>query len=123
MPSHLESLLEQSADDSRFHATSRYHGAPILSATDAAGREVRYAARRFIPEVDTADDLAHVVSAGERPDHLARQYLEDPERFWELCDHNLSLRPWTLTELPGDFVLVPADTAEAGGSGAAFFSM
>lgn len=122
MPTHLESLIEQSAARNRFPPSSRYHGAPVLGAEDADGRPVVYAGRRFIPEVAPGEDTLHTVTEGERPDHLANRHLGDPLRYWELCDHNLVMRPWKLTGTAGETVLVPG-SGPTGAPGASFFSM
>lgn len=121
MSTHLESLLEQSASTSRFHSASRYHAAPILSLVDRDGREVLYVARRFVPEPDLSNAVPHRVTEGQRPDHVAHEHLSDSEKFWELCDLNLERRPWTLTQLPGNAILVPAEGSSA--SNAQFFPM
>jgi hypothetical protein len=38
---------------------------------------------------------------GERPDHIAAQYFDDPEQFWRLCDANNAIDPHELTDEPG----------------------
>ena len=52
-----------------------------------------YLKRRFLPQ---PDDLAllqeHSVSAGDRIDNLAQQYLGDAEQYWRLCDGNGAMR-------------------------------
>ena len=43
----------------------------------------------------------HVVTQGERLDHIAARYFGDPELFWRLCDANRAMRPEELTETIG----------------------
>jgi hypothetical protein len=68
----------------------------------ADGATVVYVKRRFLPP---GDDLSvvqeHVVAAGERLDHIAAQYLGDPEQFWRICDANNAMDPDALVSEPG----------------------
>jgi hypothetical protein len=120
MSTHLEQLIEKSAATNRFSPKSRYHQLPLAALTGPDGREIRYVKRRFIPppRLDPNDPV-HVVTAGERPDHLANDHLGDPELSWQLFDHNLTQRPWELTRHPGSAVRLPADGGT--GNAAAFF--
>ncbi len=105
MPSPIETLIDQSAAVSHFAATSRYAGVPLGSILDADGREIRYVLRRFVPpSAIRPDDPQYVVTDGERVDHLARTLTGDPERFWEIADHNLARHPWELTDTPGQAI-------------------
>lgn len=82
--------------------TSRYYGLGIEIFESPDGREVAYFVRRFVPSADRFALLQeHVVSRGERVDHLAARYLGDPEQFWRLCDANTVMRPEELTETLG----------------------
>lgn len=110
MPTPIEILIDQSAQVGRFGSNSRYAGLPFATLVGPDGREVTYVTRRFVPAPATSpSDPVHVVTAGERPDHLAAEHLGDPERFWQLCDHNLTRKPWELTGEPGTFVRLPSD--------------
>jgi len=83
--------------------TSRYYGVEIVKRTEPDGREVAYLRRRFIPLPDSYSTLQeHVVQPGERPDHIAFQYIGDPEQFWRIADPNAVLRPEELTDTPGE---------------------
>ena len=81
-----------------FDHTSRYYPLETAVFSDAAGREVRYKRRRFLPFADTAVVIAeHDVTQGERLDNIAARGLGDPEQFWRLCDDNGAMHPGELT--------------------------
>ncbi len=87
-----------------FGPTSRYAGLDVaeMSVVDADGttRTVRYVRRRLLPRLDDQTPVAeHVVSPGERLDHIAARHLSDPTRFWLLCDANPVLRPEELEQV------------------------
>jgi hypothetical protein len=108
MPSPIETLIDQSAAVSHFGATSRYAGVPLGTLTTDDGHPIRYVLRRFVPPSPMrSDDPRHVVTDGERLDHLARTLTGDPERFWQLADHNLARHPWELTATPGQVIRHP----------------
>lgn len=85
-----------------FPPASRYHGIGSAALQTVEGRTVVYLKRRFLPQ---PDDLAlleeHSVSAGDRIDNLAHQYLGDAEQYWRLCDGNGAMNPAALTETVG----------------------
>ncbi len=86
----------------KFPNTSRYSGIETAQFTTADGRAVAYLRRRFVPPPERFALLQeHTVTAGERLDLLAAQYLGDPEQFWRLCDANGVLRPDDLTDTIG----------------------
>ena len=98
----LEFILGNRPVSSNFPATSRYHGIPTAQYTNSHGKTYLYLRRRFVSSPEAFSDFQeHVVSQGERPDHLATRYLGDPELFWQLCDANRSMKPDELTEAPG----------------------
>lgn len=117
MPTPIETLIDQSAQTSRFAANSRYAGVPFATLAGPDGRGIPYVKRRFVP-APAADpaDAVHVVTDGERPDHLAAAHLGDPELYWQLCDHNLARQPWSLTAQPGAHVRLPDGGAAATGA-------
>jgi hypothetical protein len=81
---------------------SRYSCAGILQTKLRDGREVAYLQRRFIPPASLFATIGqHQVKQGERMDHLAAQYLNDPEMFWLIADANLAFDPADLTAPPG----------------------
>lgn len=83
-----------------FEATSRYAGLETPTTTLPDGRTVRYVRRRFLPVTpNDAVFVEHVVTEGERLDHIAARFLGDPQLFWQLCDVNNAMRPDDLEEL------------------------
>jgi len=85
-----------------FPPTSRYYGIEIATLDVPGGDPIPYLRRRFIPAPDRFALLKeHVVSEGERPDHVAAAYLGDPEAFWRIADANAVMRPQELTDTPG----------------------
>ena len=96
----------------KFSPTSRYHDIDVATIQTADGRTIAYLRRRFVPQPERFALLrAHVVSAGERLDHIAAQYLGDPEQFWRIADANGAVAPETLTDEAGTIVRItlPAD--------------
>ncbi len=88
-----------------FFKGSRYANVAELEFRDNQGRVIRYKKTRFIPE--TTADMGHRVSAGERLDHIADRYYNDPERFWRICDANRAMWPDDLVSEPGSVILIP----------------
>jgi hypothetical protein len=85
-----------------FPPTSRYYGIEVVSLTAADGTVVAYLRRRFVPPSERFAFLHdHVVTEGERMDHIAGCELGDPEAFWRICDANSAMRPDELTETVG----------------------
>ena len=99
----LKFLLEGALQNNQFPATSRYAGIETATYEKGDGEKVVYVKRRFLPQ---ADDFSvvheHVVTAGERLDHIAAQYLGDPEQFWRICDANNAMQPEMLVSEPGE---------------------
>jgi len=113
MPTPIETLIDQSATISHFASNSRYAGIPLAVLNGPDGRQIVYVTRRFVPAAESDPfDPIHVVTEKERPDHIAAQHLGDPERYWEICDHNVVRRPYELTSEAGAVVRLP------GGGGA-----
>ena len=98
----LKLLLEGGLQNNQFPATSRYAGLETATYEKADGTTVVYVKRRFLPQ---GDDLSlvheHVVTAGERLDTIAAQYLGDPEQYWRICDGNNAMQPDALVSEPG----------------------
>jgi hypothetical protein len=81
---------------------SRYAAVDVSQGTLRDGRRVAYLQRRFIPPPSQfATIQQHQVTQGERMDHLAAQYLGDPQMFWLIADANLAFDPADLTAVPG----------------------
>ena len=86
---------------------SRYSVVAIAETTLRDGRKVAYLQRRFIPSPSQFATLRqHQVTQGQRLDHLAAQYLGDPEMFWLIADANLAVDPADLTAIPGKTVRI-----------------
>jgi hypothetical protein len=67
---------------------SRYSGLPTVVESDArdpARTIVRQAPR---PLPDVTGTFAHVLTDGQRLDHLATLYYRKPRRWWRICDAN-----------------------------------
>src|SRR4051794_26834731 len=96
----------------KFPPTSRYHDIEVATLETPDGRKIAYLRRRFVPQPDRYALLReHVVHSGERLDHIAAQYLGDPEQFWRIADANGVTAPETLTDEAGTIVRItlPAD--------------
>jgi hypothetical protein len=88
-----------------FAKNSRYAALGTATTTvrnpDGSTREVTYARRRLLPQPTDHTLLGeHVVSPGERLDHIAGRQLGDPTQYWRICDATTVLRPEEL-ETPG----------------------
>lgn len=88
-----------------FSKGSRYETVDEHELTDDQGRILRYKKVRFIPE--TEGQVTHLLSQGERLDHLAYRYYRDPERFWRICDANVVMWPDDLVAEAGERILIP----------------
>jgi hypothetical protein len=84
---------------------SRYETVEDHELTDEQGRILRYKKIRFTPETDA--QFSHLLSQGERLDHLAHRYYRDPERFWRICDANGTMWPEDLVATAGRRILIP----------------
>jgi hypothetical protein len=99
----IQALLQAGAlKSSLFPTTSRHSGIGATTLETADGKAIAYLRRRFAPQPERLALLReHIVTEGERLDHLAAQYLGDPEQFWRICDANGAMRPDELTEAAG----------------------
>lgn len=88
-----------------FFKGSRYEHVPEYETTDAQGRTIRYKGTRFIAPLRA--QKAHIITAGERLDHIAHYYYRDSERFWRICDANLAMWPEELTDEIGRKIVIP----------------
>lgn len=78
-----------------FSKISRYRDLPDHVALDAAGRRLESRSLRLLPE--TEGRVVHTLAEGERLDHLAHDYYEQPRNWWRICDANSEfLSPWEL---------------------------
>jgi hypothetical protein len=94
---------------SPFGPTSRYSGLEITTVA-IDGETHAYVRRRFLPAPEGMAIVGeHIVTQGERLDHIAARYLGDPELFWRICDANRAMRPDELTAAIGRrlFIALP----------------
>ena len=88
--------------------TSRYAATPILTWIAPDGREVRYLARRILPEggsMESATELT--IGRGDRLDLIASRVLGDPLVAWRIADANNAMHPEELTAEPGARLRIP----------------
>ena len=88
-----------------FFKGSRYEKVESKTIKDGKGREITYKKVRFIPE--TRAQAGHITIQGDRLDNLAYMYYHDPEKFWRICDANLTMWPPELVAEPGKTILIP----------------
>ena len=78
----LRLLVEGASQPNPFPATSRYAGLGTATHTRTDGTAIVYVTRRILPQGDALPLVQeHVVTEGERLDHLAWRYLGDPEQY------------------------------------------
>ena len=69
-----------------FDPKSRYAGKALYRVTDHRGRTVM-----VVPVPDAPGQTLlgyHILRQGQRLDHLAAKYLDDPAGFWRICEMN-----------------------------------
>jgi hypothetical protein len=90
-----------------FDPKSRYVKLTTYAKQDHRGRTVAVVPIPAPP----ADVLLgiHVLRQGERLDHLAFRYLEDPAGYWRIAEFNGVMLAEALTEQPE--ISIPAGTA------------
>jgi len=79
-----------------FDANSRYLKVPTYTVTDHRGRSVVVV--QTPPDPGEALLGIHVLRQGERLDHLAYKYLNDPAGYWRIVARNGAILPEQLTE-------------------------
>jgi len=79
-----------------FDAKSRYAKAETYIVKDARGREVTVVAPPPPPEQLLLG--IHALREGERMDHLAAKYLNDPAGYWRIAEQNDVMLPEALIE-------------------------
>jgi hypothetical protein len=79
-----------------FDPKSRYAKLNTYTLQDRRGRIV--AVVPVPPPPNEATLGIHVLRQGERVDHLAFRYLDNPAGFWRLCELNGALLAEALTE-------------------------
>jgi hypothetical protein len=87
-----------------FLPNSRYHNVATVETVDGDGQPVvALKLRRLAPVAGEP----HVVEAGERLDIHAQAIAGDATQFWHVADANAALDSRTLTENPGERLLLP----------------
>jgi hypothetical protein len=87
-----------------FEAKSRYvKNASIYEVTDRRGRSVAALTVANKPVQTLLGE--HLRKEGQRLDHLANFYLQDPNAFWRICELNDAMLPDALAE--ADIVKIP----------------
>ncbi len=79
-----------------FDSKSRYAKVETYVVTDARGREVTVVTPAPKPTNPTLG--IHQLKQGERLDHLAARYLNDPAGYWRIAEQNDVMLPEALTE-------------------------
>jgi hypothetical protein len=79
-----------------FDPKSRYAAMPVYPVIDRRGRTVVVVATPGRPEQPLLG--FHRRRQGQRLDHLAFHYLEDPAGFWRICELADVMLPESLTE-------------------------
>jgi hypothetical protein len=118
MNSALTSLILSGAGTGAPTATtSRYYGTATVTYTQPDGTQVKYLARRILPQPSIYQSLqSYVVVDGDRLDNLAAKLLGDPMLFWMICDANGAADPDTLTAQVGRTILIPLASGIPAGS-------
>lgn len=81
-----------------FDGKSRYvTNASTNEATDRRGRRVAALTVADKPRQTLLGE--HLLKEGQRLDHLANFYLEDPNGFWRICELNDVMLPDALAEV------------------------
>jgi hypothetical protein len=79
-----------------FDAKSRYAKLVPYVVTDHRGRQVTVVP---VPPAPRQAMLGtHLLREGERVDHLAHQYLDNPTGFWRIAELNGAMLPEVLSE-------------------------
>lgn len=88
-----------------FDENSRYANAEIYQVRDRRGRTVM---ALTVPDAPTQTLLGeHRRREGQRLDHLANFYLQDPNGFWRIAEINGAMLPDGLAEV--DVVEIPTE--------------
>jgi hypothetical protein len=90
-----------------FDPMSRYAKLPTYARVDRRGRVVAVVPVPP-PPVDALLGI-HVLRQGERIDHLAFRYLDNPAGFWRICEMNGVMLAEAITEMPQ--IAIPAGRA------------
>lgn len=81
-----------------FNDKSRYVNTEEYTLKDSRGRVVNVVS---VPDAPLVAIVGyHLLKQGQRPDHLAAQYLNDPAGFWKIAETNDVMLAETLSEQP-----------------------
>ncbi len=82
----------------KFEAKSRYAKCGTVTTTDGRGRQVTV----VLPPANIVQSLLgyHVHKQGEKLDHLAARYLNDPHGYWRICLINDAMTADAVSEAP-----------------------
>lgn len=79
-----------------FDTKSRYVNLEPYEVTDRRGRAVKVVP---VPAAPSQELLGvHRLRQGQRLDHLAAKYIDNPAGFWRICELNGVMLPETLSE-------------------------
>ena len=87
-----------------FADKSRYKNLTPYTVTDRRGRFVSVIPVPAAPDQNLLG--FHVLKQGQRLDHMAFKYLDDPAGFWRICELNDVMLAEALSEV--DEVAIPA---------------
>lgn len=79
-----------------FTDNSRYKKAIQYELKDHRGRTVKVVATPDAPQQNILG--YHALKQGQRTDHLASRYLNDPAAFWRIAEANDAMLAESLTE-------------------------
>lgn len=79
-----------------FDEKSRYKEVETYEVVDRRGRTVTVVSTPGAPGKTTLG--IHSLKQGQRIDHLAKKYLDDPAGYWRICELNDVMLAETLTE-------------------------
>lgn len=102
-----------------FTVSSRYHSVEITTMEGQNGEPVAYIKRRMIPLPNKFYVIQkYHTSEGDRPDLLGQKFYNDPERFWQICDANVTLDPEELISTPGNTIHISLPSGIPGNNNA-----
>ncbi|MEK7395618.1 MAG: hypothetical protein AAB116_01660 [Candidatus Poribacteria bacterium] len=79
-----------------YDSKSRYASLKPYNVTDHRGRTIAIVPVPKAPEQTSIG--IHLLLQGQRLDHLAYKYLDDPAGYWRICELNDVMLPEALTE-------------------------
>jgi|SRR5215471_12793272 len=108
----LDLMQPGGVNQTLFPPSSRYYGISTATITGPDGEVEIYLKRRFLPAIDGSVSLQqHLVTEGERLDHIAFSFLADPEQFWRIADANTEMNASMLAAEPGRVLRIPLEGA------------